>query len=73
MRQRPRHWRWWRRNGLWLWRGDRKRGDVDGCKQWDVVWDLDSVWPVGGVEGDGIEALRMGSTSGETVLAPIGR
>ena len=38
-----------------------------------MVWNLDSVWPVGSVEGDCIEALRMGGTSGETVLVVVGR
>ena len=55
-----------------MWR-DGERSDVDWCEQRDVVWDLDGVWPVDGVESDGIEALRMGGTSGEAVLATVGR
>ena len=58
---------------MWWWRRNRKWGDVNGCERRDVIGDLDSVWSVGGVEGDGIEALRMGGAGGETVLTPIGR
>ena len=56
---------------MWLW--SRKGSDVDGSEWWDVIWDLDSIWPIDGVEGDSIEALRVGGTSGEVVLMTVRR
>ena len=56
--------RWRRWNGKW--------SDVNGGERRDVVRDLDGVRSVDGVKGDGVEALRMGGTSGEAVLSPIG-
>ena len=58
---------------MWWWRRNRKWCDVNGCEWWDVVWDLDGVWSVDGIEGDGVEALRVGGASGEAVLTPVGR
>ena len=58
---------------MWLWRGSGKGSDVDGREWWDVVWDLDGVWSINSIESDSVEALRVGGTSGKTVLAPIGR
>ena len=41
-------------------RWDRKGSDINGSKWWDMVQDLNSVWSIGGVEGNSIKALRMG-------------
>ena len=38
-----------------------------------MIGDLDSVWSVGGVDGDGVKALRMGGASGEAVLTAVRR
>ena len=45
---------------MWRWRWNRKGSDVYGSERWDMIWDLDSVRSVDGVEGDGVEVLRMG-------------
>ena len=58
---------------MWLWRRDREGSDVDRSERWDVIWDLDGVWPVGGVKSNGVETLRMSGAGGEAVLTPIGR
>ena len=55
---------WWR-NG--------KKGDVDGGERWDMVWDLNSIRSVDGIDSDGVVALRMGKSSGEAVTTSVGR
>ena len=56
---------------MWRWRWNGKWRDVNGGKRWDVIEDLDGVRSVDGMDGDGIEALRMGCRGGKVVLAAV--
>ena len=38
-----------------------------------MVWDLDGVWPVDGVDGNGVIALWVGRGGGEMALAAVQR
>ena len=58
---------------MWRWRWSRKGGNVYGGERWDVIGDLDGVRSVDSVDGNGVEALRMGRGSGEAILATIWR
>ena len=56
---------------MWRWRWNGKWHDINGGEQWDVIGDLDGVRSVDGMDGNSVEALRMGRGGGKVVLASV--